>query len=227
MREGLVGRVKRLVSGSVNSMVDAVEAAAPETVLKEAVREIDRALDEVRHELGKTLADKHHAAKRLASASEKHDELSGKIEFAVKEGRDDLAQAAIARQIDLEAQMPVLESALRDFSDEEKDLEGYIAALTARRREMEDDLDQFLKSREEAARAQAGAGAGGAQSSPEDRAKKADRTFSRVMKNATGIAGTDPADRETAQKLEELSRIERDNRIKERLAKLKAVQKDV
>ncbi|MEM9840696.1 MAG: PspA/IM30 family protein [Pseudomonadota bacterium] len=227
MREGLIGRVKRLVSGSVNSAVDAVEAAAPETVLKEAVREIDTALDEVRHELGKTLADKHHAAKRLASTSEKHEELGEKIEFAVSEGRDDLAQAAIARQLDLEAQIPVLESALRDFSEEETDLEGYIAALTARRREMEDDLDQFLKARADAAKAQAGGATGGSGSTAEDRARKADRAFSRVLKNASGIAGTDPADRETAQKLEELSRIERENRIKERLAKVKAVQKDV
>lgn len=224
MREGLVGRVKRLVSGSVNSVVDAVEAAAPETVMKEALREIDVAIDEVQHELGKTAADKHHAAKRLAASSDKHDELAEKIEFAVGEGRDDLAQAAIARQLDLEAQMPVLEGALRDFSEQEAELEAYIAALSGRRREMEEDLDQFLEAQRAAATA--GTETGQAASSPSAKATKADRAFNRVLKNASGIAGSTPADRDTAQKLEELARIERDNRIKERLAKVKAVQKD-
>jgi len=223
MREGLVGRVTRLVSGSVNSVVDAVEAAAPETVMREALREVDTALDEVRHELGKTAADKHHAAKRLAASSEKHDELAEKIEFAVGEGRDDLAQAAIARQLDLEAQMPILEGALRDFSAQEAELEAYIAALTARRREMDEDLDQFVQSQKEA---QASTSASGGPASPGDKASKADRAFNRVLKNASGIAGTSPSDRDTAQKLEELSRIERENRIKERLAKVKAIQKD-
>ena len=224
MREGLVGRVKRLVSGSVNSVVDAVEAAAPETVMKEALREVDAAIDEVRHELGKTAADKHHAAKRLAASSGKHNDLAEKIEFAVSEGRDDLAQAAIARQLDLEAQMPILEGALRDFSEQEAELEAYIAALTARKREMEEDLDQFVAAQKEAA-ASSGGGAGVA-ASPEDKATKADRAFNRVLKNASGVSGTTPADRDTAQKLEELSRIERENRIKERLAKVKAIQKD-
>ncbi|MEM9839026.1 MAG: PspA/IM30 family protein [Pseudomonadota bacterium] len=224
MRDGLIGRVKRIVSGSVNSVVDAVEAAAPETVMKEAIREVDAAIDEVRHELGKTVADKHHAAKRLAASSEKHDELAEKIEFAVGEGRDDLAQAAIARQLDLEAQMPVLESALRDFSEQEAELEAYVSALNARRREMEEDLDQFVQSQKEAAASSGGADGMGA--SPEDKATKADRAFNRVLKNASGVAGTSPADRDTAQKLEELSRIERENRIKERLAKVKAIQKD-
>ena len=224
MREGLVGRVKRLVSGSVNSVVDAVEAAAPETVMKEALREVDLAIDEVRHELGKAAADKHHAAKRLAASSDKHDDLADKIDVAVNEGRDDLAQAAIARQLDLEAQMPVLEGALRDFSEQEAELEAYIAALTARRREMEEDLDQFVQAQKEASTASATAA--GTAPSPEDKATKADRAFNRVLKNASGIPGTSPADRDTAQKLEELSRIERENRIKERLAKVKAIQKD-
>lgn len=223
MREGLVGRVKRIVSGSVNSVVDAVEAAAPETVMKEAIREIETVLDEVRHELGQAMANKHHAAKRLSAASDKHEELAEKIEFAVNENRDDLAQAAIARQLDLEAQIPVLESALKDFSDEEAELEGYIAALNARRREMQDDLEQFIRTRKERA-AEGGASSTTAAENPGLKADKAERAFNRVLQNVTGVGATTPADRETAQKLEELSRIERENRIKERLAKVKAVQ---
>ena len=57
MAEGLVSRVKRLVSGSVNSLVDVVENASPEMVMKEAIREVDRAIDEVRDQLGLAIAN--------------------------------------------------------------------------------------------------------------------------------------------------------------------------
>ena len=96
MTEGLINRVKRLVSGGVNSMVDAVESAAPETVMKEAIREIDSAIDEVRDELGLAIANKHHASKRLMEANAKHEDLAEKLRLAVDQGRDDLAEAAIS-----------------------------------------------------------------------------------------------------------------------------------
>ena len=45
MNESIANRVGRIVSGSLNALVDAVENAAPETVLKEAIREIDSAFN--------------------------------------------------------------------------------------------------------------------------------------------------------------------------------------
>lgn len=224
MREGLVGRVKRLMAGSLNSVVDAVEMAAPEAVLKQAIRETEEALDEVQHELGRTIVNKHHAASRLAAANDKHEELSRQIEFAVGEGRDDLAEAAIARQLDIEAQMPILESALHDFSATESELEGYVEGLKARRREMQEDLDEFLRAQQREGNASAVAGAPGSPPTPGVKAARADRAFDRVLKNATGVGATERTDRETAAKLDELSRIERENRIKERLARVRAAR---
>ena len=39
MKEKLINRVGRIVSGSFNSLVTALENAAPETVMNEAIRE--------------------------------------------------------------------------------------------------------------------------------------------------------------------------------------------
>lgn len=223
MSDNLAGRIKRLVSGSINAIVDAAESSAPETVMNEAIREVERATEEVRHELGKVLANKHHATRRLTETTAKHEALSENIELAVKERRDDLAEAAIARQLDLEAQLPVLEGALRDFAAQEAELEGYIAALNGRKREMEEDLTHFKASRSTAA-------AGGPDGAPVDvagnnalgKVEKAGTAFDRVLKNATGIAGTAAADTETARKLAELDQVARGNRIRERLAAVKA-----
>ncbi|MEM6683574.1 MAG: PspA/IM30 family protein [Pseudomonadota bacterium] len=221
MAEGLVLRVKRLISGSVNSIVDAVETAAPETVMKEAVREIDNAIDEVRSQLGVAIANKHHASQRLLEANRKHEDLADKLRLSVDEGRDDLAEAVIARQLDLEAQIPILEGALKDASAEEAELETYITALTGRRREMEEDLQTYLASRPTAGVASDGTAAPGAQ---DRRVENAETAFNRVLRGATGVPGTSAADRDTAAKLAELEGVARNNRIKERLAAVKAVK---
>lgn len=153
----------------------------------------------------------------------KHEALADQLETAVTEGRDDLAEAAIGRQLDLEAQIPVLETALEEASEREAELEGYITALQGRRREMMSDLDAFLSSRADTAAPGAAAGAGaGRTGGAESRADKAEGAFNRVLHGQTGISGSVKADRETAAKLAELEKISRGNRIKERLAALKA-----
>ncbi len=223
MNDGLISRVKRLVTGSVNGLVDSIESAAPETVMREAIREIDEAANEVRDTLGRTIANRHHANKRLMDATSKHEALAENARFAIEKGRDDLAEAALARQIDMEAQMPVLEATLRDLSTEQAELEGFVAALLARRREMESDLDAFIESRGTVT------DDGNGDAAPvvahghkaDRRAEKAEGAFNRVLQGASGVSATTRADSETAARLAELEAITREHRVKERLAALK------
>ena len=65
MSESLARRVGRLVSGGFHAVLDAAENCAPEAVMQENVRELERAIDEVRTELGKVLAQKHLTAKKI------------------------------------------------------------------------------------------------------------------------------------------------------------------
>ena len=106
MAENIASRVGRLISGTANMLVDSVENAAPEMVMEEANREVDRAIDDVRAELGQVLSKQHMATRRLADENTKHSELSEKIEIALKQGRDDLAEPAVAQLLDIEAQIP-------------------------------------------------------------------------------------------------------------------------
>lgn len=224
MKESLVGRVGRIISGSFNSLIDVIENAAPETVMSEAVREIDAAIDDVRVELGRVVAGKHLANRRLMEENRKHEDLGEKIELAVKEGRDDLAEAAISQQIDIEVQIPILEATIDDCSNNEKDLEGYITALQAKKREMKEELRQFRESTKETVTfSSAGSDAGvEASSDVERKVAKAESAFERIAEKATGIpGGGHTADRQTAAKLAELEEIARKNRIQERLAAIK------
>lgn len=223
MKENLTSRVGRIISGSLNALVDAVENAVPETVMEEAIREIDGAIDEVRAELGRVAANKHLANTRLMEENRKHEDLSGKIELAVKEGRDDLAEAAISSQLDIEAQIPVLEATISECGTQEKELEGYITALQAKKREMKEELKQFRESRQEAEAAVAGgAGVATTGGGVETRVSKAESAFERVMENTTGLAGrVGMGDKTTAAQLAELEDMARKNRIQERLAAIK------
>ncbi|MEM9689180.1 MAG: PspA/IM30 family protein [Pseudomonadota bacterium] len=219
MTETMARRVSRLISGGFNAMVDAVEGASPETVMEEAIREVDRAVDEVRAELGEVIAGTHHASKRLADETNKHTELGKKVELAVAEGRDDLAEAAIAHQMDIEAKIPVLEAAIEDGKANEAELEKYVAALKARRREMEEELVTFRSAKSESPAMSNGAPNG---SSVDSKVDKANAAFDRVMTRASGVPGmSTPEDRKSAKDLAELDELARKSAIAERLAKAK------
>lgn len=222
MNETLSGRVKRIVAGTVHALVDAVEDAAPEVVMEQAIREIDGAVEDVRAELGKVLANKHLATKRLADENGKHEVLGERLELALKERRDDLAEAAVSQQLDIEAQLPVIEAAIRDAADQEKELEGYLSALGAKRREMVADLQAFRAAREQASGAAAAPGQV-ASAGVERRVARAEAAFERLMVKHTGLPpGSVPASRHTAAQLAELEDLARKDRIRERLAAAKA-----
>ena len=222
MNESITSRVGRIISGSLNALVDAVENAVPETVMEQAIREIDAVIDDVRAELGRVIANKHLANTRLMEENKKHEELTEKIELAVSQSREDLAEAAISQQLDIEAQIPVLEATIGDCVAQEKELEGYINALQAKKREMKDELHQFRDAKKATGSTGSTAGASDNASSAESRVNKATSTFDRVVEKATGVlSGSSPADRATATKLAELYDLARKNRIQERLAAVK------
>jgi phage shock protein A len=223
MSESLVLRVKRLVSGSVNGLVDALETANSELVMREAVREIESAIDDVKEELGRAIASSHQNRRIQEKMKAKLEELTERATLAVNQGRDDLAEAAIARQMDFEGQLPALDKALTELTAKKAELEGYVAALEDRKREMEADIAAFVSARETAADiAGSTGGQAGVGASAERRADRAQKAFDRAMNGSAGTPGMPKSDRETLAKLSELDRMARSSKIADRLASLKA-----
>ena len=222
MSESLRQRVGRLVAGGFNALVDAVENAAPETVMEQAIREIDTAVSEVRKELGIVEAQRHLTAKRLADDGKRHDELSEQAQLALEQEREDLAEAAVSRQIDLEAQIPVLESRLADLADEKGRLEGYIGALKAKKREMGETLESYRQAQRQHSGGSDSASSGSSGASTQDRADRATAAFERVFQREPGLAGSSSGRSGDDARLAELEELTRKNRIQERLAKLKS-----
>lgn len=207
MSESMTGRVGRLISGSINAVIDAAENVSPVIVMQESIREVDQAITEVRHELGKVVVQQHITQERMKNEENKHQILQGQVSVALQEGREDLAEAAIAKQMDIEAQLPILKQALENADKESKEMEGFIAALQAKKREMQEELKRFKKINSASSSA----------ASSEEQLSKAEEAFNRVM-------GTEmPAGRNADEaKLAELEELTRKNRIQERLRAMKA-----
>jgi phage shock protein A len=222
MVETLRARVGRVIAGGAHALLDRLEDQAPEAMMQQAVRELDKVADEVRQELGRTAANRHLAQQQHADLNRRHTELSVNIEQALAQQREDLARAAVARQLDIEAQIPVLEATLGDLTKEEVELKGYADALQGKKRDMEDAITAYRASR---ARADSAAGGAAGALSVQAKADTATAAFDRVFQRQTGLtAAAQTATLEQGAKLKELDDMVRANKVEERLAQFKSRQ---
>ncbi|MCK5624160.1 MAG: PspA/IM30 family protein, partial [Alphaproteobacteria bacterium] len=140
---------------------------------------------------------------------------------ALAEKREDLAEAGVGKLLDIEAQIPVLESAIGETREAQIELEGYVAALRGRKAEMKEELREFRASQKEAAASGGGDGSGPQGSDTERRVERASEAFDRAMEIGGGIGGGDAPDRKSAAANAELEQLARKNRVNERLARFK------
>ena len=223
MSDTLKNRVSRVIAGGVHALLDRLEDQAPEAMMEQSIREAGSVIDEVRHELGLVAANRHLAQQQHASLNTQHATLAGQIELALGQGREDLARAAVARQLDIEAQLPVLETTLAEQARQEAELQGYVAALLAKQREMQEALAEFRKSRAAQAAASAPGLAGSGASRAEQRMAGVTGAFDRLYERQTGLSGTAAAvNLAQGAQLKQLEELMRDNKIAERMAQLKA-----
>lgn len=222
MAEIFSKRVGRIVSASLNALIDAVEDSSPEMVMEQALRDLDGAVDEVLAEKGKATAAKYLANKRLLEQNNKHADFVAKIELAISQGRDDLAEAAIALQMDIEAQFPILEQTIADNIEKETEHDKYLNALSAKKREMLSEMKQWREAKNEAAKVSTNhANTTYDQNvGSSDKAKSAMAAFDRILEKQTGL-GSLNADASNATKIAELEELARKNRIQQRLAAFK------
>ncbi|MBP7579970.1 MAG: PspA/IM30 family protein [Vogesella sp.] len=219
MSDTLKTRVGRIIAGSVNALLDHLEDQQPEAMMAQSLRELDTLLDDVRHELGKTSANLHLARQQHARLNQQHQTLAEHIEHALAEGRDDLAQAAIARQIDIEAQLPVMDTSLAELHAGEQALAGYVAALQGKKRELADTLQAYQLSRKQAAApASASTEPGIAH-----RLEQVARGFENVYQRQTGLSlNSAQASLQQSNQLQTLENLVREQQIAQRLASIKA-----
>ncbi|MBS4051528.1 MAG: PspA/IM30 family protein [Methylomonas sp.] len=212
MTETLAARVTRLIVGGAHTLIEKAENLSPDAVMAQSVREIDQIMAEVRLDFGKSEAAKHLTQSQMAKLNAEHEQLSGQIDIAVAQGRDDLATAAIGRQTDIEDYLPVLQKSLDEQSERAAEFENYLLALQAKKRELSQMLDDYMT---------APTAAGAADNAErQTRVDDAESAFGRVLARQGNTGG--PGIIQDAAKLKELAELQRNQRIADRLAAIKA-----
>lgn len=214
--ESVIARVRRIISASIEDAVDAAERAGGAGVMREAIREVDAVIDDARAEHGIATTRRLQSARQARLFRDRLASLDDKARFALGEGREDLAEAAISRQIDFEAQAAALEKAETEAGTEVVRLDECLTALRARKAEMEEALGVFeLAQRDAASSARPPARS-------EHRVERAEAAFERAMNGVGYAAGSARADGRAAAKVAEIDALQRNAIIAQRLASLRA-----
>jgi phage shock protein A len=219
MAESIFIRVRRVLSANVEEAVDSMERSGGAAVMREAIREVDRALDEVRSAQEAASARGLQAKRQQAMFRERIKELEAKAKFALGENRDDLAEAAISRQIDFEEQAKRLDDIQADAKTEAKRLEECVAELVNRKSQMEESFQAYEQAQRDAA-------LGGEGPTQQDRdvqrkVRQAEDAFERAMGGA-GVSATVRTDAKTAAAVAEIDVIHKSAVIAERMAAMRA-----
>ena len=221
MANSLTKRVSRIITGSAHALIDRAENLAPEAVMAQSIREIEQVITEVRADLGKAEAAKHLVFNQISKLNSEHETLAEQLQTAVTLNHDELARVAIGRQADIEDLLPVLQKSLDEHVEHATELESYIVALYAKKRELEQTLNdyQILQQTQNASpEAQGG-------SDRQGRVEQAESSFSRILSRHAGMNLTQGLNAQ-AGKLKELADMQRNQRITERLAALKAAKEN-
>lgn len=218
MAESVFARVRRVLSARVEDSVDAMERANSDGTMREAIREVDRALDEVRADKEGAMTRRLQAARQQEMIVKKLDELTTKARFALQQGREDLAEGALARQVDLEEQAAKLERLQELTREQEAKLEESTTALQARKTEMEEALAAFMIARSDASMG----GDGGLENKRdiEKKIRNAEAAFDRAMTGAGGVGFT-RGDAKAINSVAEIETLQKGATVAERLAALK------
>lgn len=215
MAESIIARIRRIISAGIEESVDAAERSGGTGVMREAIREVDAVIDDARAEHEAAMARRLLSARQARLFRERLASLDDKARFALGEGREDLAEAAISRQLDFEAQAAALEKAEAEAGTEVARLEECMTALRARKAEMQEALAAFELAQHDATSSTC------PPARTERRVERAEAAFERAM-NGTGTAtGSARADLRATAKVAEIDTLQRTAIIAQRMASLR------
>ncbi|HYW17383.1 MAG TPA: PspA/IM30 family protein [Allosphingosinicella sp.] len=217
MSDSIFVRVQRVVSGGMGSALDSAERLSGTSVMRQAIREMDCAIERARTEAEAARAKRLQAGHRLEECRKQLETLKDQARFALGKDRLDLAEVAIARQLDVEAQIESLTKAESEAGAAERRLGESVGELKLRRGQMYDELRSFEAAQR--AGSTGGESAGSLDSNLQRRAERAQEAFERAMDSAGGLSGG-RASPEAAAKVAELEALQKEAAIAERLAAL-------
>ncbi len=150
---GLFKRVGDIVSANLNDMAERLES--PETMLRQAIREMDAAVTKQMESAARVIADERLVASELSRCREKSAELQARAREAVARGDDGAARRCLSQRHEHEQLIAALDDQLARVRAISTKLRRQLDAMRIRRREAERTLHVLIaRDRATAARRQ-------------------------------------------------------------------------
>ncbi|MBT3311154.1 MAG: PspA/IM30 family protein [Desulfobacterales bacterium] len=109
---GILKRIKSIVTGSINEMIDKVED--PETIVNQMIRDMEQAMTEMKTNTASAIATVKITEKKLDKAYNDQSLWQENAETSVKSGDDELAKKAIIKRKNIDDTIDILRDQLND-----------------------------------------------------------------------------------------------------------------
>jgi len=213
----LLERVSTLVRANLNDLID--KAEEPEKMLKQLILDMENQLLQVKTQVAVAMADQHLLEKKQAENETKAAEWMRKAELAVDKKQDDLARAALERHQSYTEMAVSFNEQLSNQRVEVENLKSALAKLQQKLSEAKSRIDLLIAQHR---RSRAVTRASDAQLAAGERSTLAafDRMKQKVLR---GEAVSQAKSEMVKDDLDgRLAKLEREDRIEQMLAELKA-----
>ena len=213
----LLERVSTLVRANLNDLID--KAEEPEKMLKQLILDMENQLLQVKTQVAVAMADQHLLEKKQAENETKAAEWMRKAELAVDKKQDDLARAALERHQSYTEMAVSFNEQLSNQRVEIENLKSALAKLEQKLSEAKSRIDLLIAQHR---RSRAVTRASDAQLAAGERSTLAafDRMKQKVLR---GEAVSQAKSEMVKDDLDgRLAKLEREDRIEQMLAELKA-----
>jgi len=213
----LLERVSTLVRANLNDLID--KAEEPEKMLKQLILDMENQLLQVKTQVAVAMADQHLLEKKQAENETKAAEWMRKAELAVDKKQDDLARAALERHQSYTEMAVSFNEQLSNQRVEVENLKSALAKLEQKLSEAKSRIDLLIAQHR---RSRAVTRASDAQLAAGERSTLAafDRMKQKVLR---GEAVSQAKSEMVKDDLDgRLAKLEREDRIEQILAELKA-----
>lgn len=150
MAENIFERARRVVSAALEDGVERLEQASGTKLMKQAVREVDYAIEDAEDEYVAAEKRKSAASAQAGILREEAAEWREKAEYALSKDRDDLAEAAIAENVRCKKKARNHEEEGKQAAKDMERLGNTQKELREKRVKLQNELDDYLAAERKA-----------------------------------------------------------------------------
>jgi phage shock protein A len=123
-------RISDIVAANINDLIDRVED--PERMIKQIIREMEENISQAKEGVIDAIASEKQLQKEVDGHRRQADEWQAKAEAALREGKEDLARAALTRKKEHDRILASLEPAWESAVNTSASLKAQLRALEAK-----------------------------------------------------------------------------------------------